>query len=1292
MQTWIPRGLVLLAPLKRLWQIVVVWTAVCALLIILPFFAVNDLPSATFINLVRFDLARIFSVVFVWTAGLVATIVLGRWITQQFLDVQIAQQLLHENEARFRTMAESAYDWEYWRAPDGKIIYCSPSSERITSYTAAEFQADPDLLIRIIHSDDLVRVQSHITAVEQGCSSDPLDFRILWRDGQIRWIAHVCQPIRDAKGKLLGTHATNRDMTDRHISEDQLQLQTAALQSAGGAILITDPHSKIIFANSAFTRLTGYAIPEALGKTPGDLLKSGKQDKLFYKTLWETVRAGRVWQGELINRRKDGTLYTEEMTITPVRASDGAITHFVAVKQDMTARKDAEIELARAHTLLRAAFDSATEGIIAIGLNGHVGSFNQRFLEMWRASEEQLSVPFEEQLAYCATQVKDPVAFTEHIHKIINNPVSALTDIFEMNDGRLIERTITPYSLGGYVVGQLWSCRDISEHRRIASDLQTERDFAMQIINTMGQGLTVTDREGRFILVNPAYARLFGYAPEDLLGKHPHELTYPEDLPTLSQARSDREMGNTTTYENRLHRKDGTLAHVLITGSPRVIDGHYAGAIAVITDLTEHKHAEQALLETQARFRMLADNAPVLIWMSEPDGLYSYFNKPWLEFTGRTVDQELGKGWVESVHPDDVASILETWQLAFGARERFRMEYRLRRADGQYRWIIDTGVPRFLADGTFAGYIGSGIDITERKHIEHLLQTQRDLAIKLGATSDLNDALGCLLSAALESGGVDCGGVYLFNSLTGGLDLAVHRGLSAEFIATSSHYLAGTSQVALVQRGKPIYRPYNQVHLLDDPIQQGEGLRALAVVPVMHDGKVVAVLNLASHVFNDIPLAARTAIEAIAAQIGSVLSRIRVEQALIESQKDFQMLFDTVDDFLFILDGDGRIAHGNTATASRLEYTPKELSRMHVLQVHPPDRRDEASTIIAAMLNGKETSCHVPLLTKSGALVPVETKVTRGQWNGKPALFGISRDITERRRIEMALSQSEARFRSIFESSPIAIEVYDQQGQLLEANPACLALFGVTDFESVRGFRLFQDPNVSEENKADLRAGKTVRVEMLFDFDLVITNNLYPTNKRGKIFLDVLFTPLKLDPLSSIAHYLVQFQDISERKRFEARLEYSSMHDALTGLYNRAFFDEEVARLVSDENDPVGVLMVDVDFMKTTNDVYGHAAGDDLLRRTGQVLHRVFRSEDIVARIGGDEFVVLLPKSDWAITLQAVRRVRQALAIHNADTDAVPLSFSIGAATCGTAEGLRQTLIDADAAMYAEKAQKHTQV
>jgi PAS domain S-box-containing protein len=173
----------------------------------------------------------------------------------------------------------------------------------------------------------------------------------------------------------------------------------------------------------------------------------------------------------------------------------------------------------------------------------------------------------------------------------------------------------------------------------------------------------------------------------------------------------------------------------------------------------DKNRAMDALTEASERFRNLADTAPVLIWMAGTDKLCNFFNKGWLEFTGRSLDQELGNGWADGVHPEDLAHCLDTYGTAFDKRETFTMEYRLRRWDGEYRWILDTGTPRFDAAGAFVGYIGSCLDIAERKQAELDYQLQATELARVGRLAlmgelaaslahEVNNPLGAMVTNA----------------------------------------------------------------------------------------------------------------------------------------------------------------------------------------------------------------------------------------------------------------------------------------------------------------------------------------------------------------------------------------------------------------------------------------------------------------------------------------------------------------------------------------------------------------
>ena len=166
----------------------------------------------------------------------------------------------------------------------------------------------------------------------------------------------------------------------------------------------------------------------------------------------------------------------------------------------------------------------------------------------------------------------------------------------------------------------------------------------------------------------------------------------------------------------------------------------------------ERQQAEATLGESEERFRNMADTTPVMMWVTGPDKLCTFFNKAWLEFTGRSMEQELGNGWIAGVHPDDVDRCVATYTESFDARRSFRMECRMRRADGEYRWVLDNAVPRFAPGGVFAGYVGSSIDITEVKRVQEDTFARQKMesvgTLAAGIAHDFNNLLGAVLAHA----------------------------------------------------------------------------------------------------------------------------------------------------------------------------------------------------------------------------------------------------------------------------------------------------------------------------------------------------------------------------------------------------------------------------------------------------------------------------------------------------------------------------------------------------------------
>jgi diguanylate cyclase (GGDEF)-like protein/PAS domain S-box-containing protein len=449
-----------------------------------------------------------------------------------------------------------------------------------------------ETFIHAVHPEDRAKLKHDVEAAIRDQRNYNHEYRVIWPDGSVHWQLAKARPFYDESGKPLRMIGIAMDIDDRKRSEEQLRLQAEVLNALANAVVITDPDAHIMWANPAFTKLTGYALDEVRSKTPR-FLKSGRHPAEFYAGLWQTIKAGNVWLGELVNRRKDGALYNEEMTITPVKDDGGAITHFVAIKRDVTARKRLEERM----RMLANAVENSSNLIAMTGPDLHIVFVNQALSHALQWSQADLvgrhaSVMISKNNPPdFLKQVASPSDWRGECHALRKDG-SDLTALLSINP--ILDE-------GGELLGLIGIAQDISERKRAEKELIFKNALLQAEAETTLDGILVVDNENCIILSNRHFAEIWGVSQELVDAGDDAALLRSvadqvEDMPRFIRRIEYLYDHQDEKGEDEIRLKDG---RVLERYSSPMRDPHgaYLGRIWYFRDITERiRNAERVKL------------------------------------------------------------------------------------------------------------------------------------------------------------------------------------------------------------------------------------------------------------------------------------------------------------------------------------------------------------------------------------------------------------------------------------------------------------------------------------------------------------------------------------------------------------------------------------------------------------------------------------------------------------------------------------------------------------------------
>lgn len=606
----------------------------------------------------------------------------------------------------------------------------------------AQSPATYEAFLDVIHPEDRDRVNRAYNESLVNRAPYEITHRLLMPDGRIKWVCERCRTDYDTNGKPLYSQGTVQDVTERRQAEESLRILSQAVEQSPCSVVITDLNANIKFANEAFYKATGYNSIEAVGQNPR-ILQSGKTSPDTYSNLWATLTSGCSWKGEFINKRKDGNEYIELALISPVHQADGRVTHYLAIKEDITDRKHAEIALKDSHQRMHSLLNSMAEGVYGIDSEGRFQFVNSSFLKILGYGQEDEVIgkhshalihhSHADGSPYDASKCRMYAAYR------LNQEIHVADEVFWRKDGVAVpvEYRAQPIVSNGVVSGALASFLDITERKEAEDAAQLAAQYARSLIEASLDPLVTISAEGKITDVNGATEQITGVKRNDLIGSD-----FAKYFTNPDKAREGYqrvfEQGMVTDYPLAIRHASGKLTDVLYNANMyRDPKGQVKGVLATAHDISERKRFEDALRDHEERLSLATFHNGVGIWdwnlitqeMIWDDSMYALYRIRREDFLGTE------EAWRQSLHPDDLERGDKEVEAALAGEKPFDTEFRVCWPSGEIRYIRAVAKVFHDDQGKPLRMLGTNIDITDRKHLQFELERQAHIDYLTGVNN-----------------------------------------------------------------------------------------------------------------------------------------------------------------------------------------------------------------------------------------------------------------------------------------------------------------------------------------------------------------------------------------------------------------------------------------------------------------------------------------------------------------------------------------------------------------------------
>jgi len=887
---------------------------------------------------------------------------------------------LQESEARFRAMFEHSAVGVARVKMSGEILEANKKTEEMLGYSNGQLVGINVFDITIPDDLETEKLLSR-ELIEGKRDSYNMIKCYICKDGGRIWGRLTVSIVRDSSGNPEFTIGVIEDITTQRQAEEDLRTSEVRFRSVfedariGMTIVSRDDH--IIDVNSAYQELVGYTIDELRNITIADI--THPDDVLIDAQLFEEVLQGKRSSYQMEKRyiREDGDIIWVHLTVTVVKDEHDEITFIVGMAEDITARKEAESSLSESEYKYRTLLENVQSGI-QITQEGIIVFSNEILAEMLGYTiDEIVGSPF---LNLIAPEDQEWI-IARYRKRLAGEEVLSEYDVRVLHKNGSLKQVrlkIANFEFEGKL-STIATITDVTERRKAEERLRESEEQFRTFVEDGSHGyLVLQGSPPRIVYTNPALLRILSFSEEEF-----QTMSYRDVLGLLEE--DEREAGRNRIsaalesgeapeldYEFKVIGGDGN--EVWLSTSPRLITLNNEPAYQIlVVDITERKQNQEALERSEERYRLLFENLSDGLFITDSEGIITMCSPQGARLFGKTPDETIGTHFSESMHPDDRERLINEFQRGFENKETQIQGHEVRgiRHDGSefYYHITNT---LLMENDEPIGYQSLIRDITDLKQIEANLRVS-ELRYKQIIESTPMGMHIYELNANDE---------LVFQ----GANPAADKLLGVE----NSQFIGKTIEQAFPPLANTeIPQRYKEV-ALNGRMWSSEQIN-------YDDDKISGAFEV--HAYQTIP-------RRMVTSFLDITERKVAEQAIANSRENFQTVFETIDDLVFIVGLDTKIITTNHSVRDLLGYSEEELHGLDVLIVHPPDRREEAANILKEMIKGETTVCPVPLMAKDGTIIPVETRITLGRWSGEDVLVGVSRDITESINSEILLKKT----------------------------------------------------------------------------------------------------------------------------------------------------------------------------------------------------------------------------------------------------------------------------------------------